>query len=469
MNSLFIKIFLWFWLAMVLVVAALLISVLVTQSQTSRQHDQEMDRKFSPLLAEHAAKLYEDHGTAGLREFLLHFPTPGDAGKFFFDEQGREILGGAPSPDVDELRRKAAQTSDTQILISPGHHFVAQPAIGPTGRSYVLVMDMRPPGRAELFRVRPDILAIRVLAAVIVAGLVCFWLARYITAPVTRLRAATRSLAEGNLSARVGSGLRRRDELADLGRDFDHMAERLEALMASQRRLMVDISHELRSPLARLSVALGLAWKHATPPIEPNLDRIERETVRLNDMIGTLLSLARLESGVEPRGRDTVQLDELLREIAGDANFEAQPREVRVEVLRADPCAVIGNDAELRSAIENVVRNAVRYTSAATTVEVSLEKLTIRGAEHALIRVRDHGEGVPPESIENLFRPFYRVADARDRGSGGTGLGLAITATVIRRHGGSCTAQNDPAGGLVVELQLPLGAPAAAQTPPTRA
>jgi signal transduction histidine kinase len=291
----------------------------------------------------------------------------------------------------------------------------------------------------------------------LVAGLVCLWLARYITAPVTKLRAATRQLAAGNLNARVGSAAaKRRDELADLGRDFDHMAEQIEALMSSQRRLMTDISHELRSPLARLNVALGLAWRHANPETEGSLERIEREADRLNELIGVLLRLARLDSGVDPMNRDTVELEALVREVSADADFEAQSRNRTVRILRSVPCSITGTRSALRSALENVVRNAVNYTAEGTEVEVILERVRDASQESAVIRVRDHGDGVPEDVLENIFRPFYRVADARERSSGGTGLGLTITETVMRLHGGQVKANNSHTGGLVVELRFPL-------------
>jgi len=264
-------------------------------------------------------------------------------------------------------------------------------------------------------------------------------------------------LADGNLSSRIGSdSIRRKDELGDLERDFDRMAERIESLMSSQQRLIHSISHELRSPLARLNVALGLARKQADAAVNGSLDRIEREAGRLNELIGSLLTLARWESGAQPMNCDTVELDTLVREVAADADFEAQSRNRAVRVLTLQPCSITGVRDLLRSAIENVMRNAVKYTRKDSEVEVTLEHAHGLGQEIAVIRVRDHGDGVPESALENIFRPFYRVADSRERSSGGAGLGLSIAAKAVSLHGGQVKAENSLTGGLMVELRFPL-------------
>jgi two-component system sensor histidine kinase CpxA len=228
------------------------------------------------------------------------------------------------------------------------------------------------------------------------------------------------------------------------------MAERIESLIEAQRRLLGDISHELRSPLARLSVALGLARRQAGDRAASSLDRMEREAERLNDLIGQLLSLSRLESGAERIDSHKIDLARLVREVAEDADFEARSRNRSVRILSVDECSVEGNHRLLASAIENVVRNAARHTAEGTQVEISL-----RCNDRARIVVRDHGEGVPESMLGNIFRPFYRVEDARDRQSGGSGLGLAITERAVRLHGGEVRAENAEGGGLIIEISLP--------------
>jgi two-component system sensor histidine kinase CpxA len=240
-------------------------------------------------------------------------------------------------------------------------------------------------------------------------------------------------------------------------RDFDGMAERLENLVKAQSRLLNDISHELRSPLARLNVALGLARQRSGPETAAMLERIELEASRLNELIGRLLTLARLEDGEQHVPSTLFSLDEVVLNVAEDAEFEAQARRSHVRseippgiwVVRGDPSL-------LHSAIENVVRNAIRYTREGTTVDIDLERKLIAGGEEAVVRVTDCGSGVPPDALEKLFQPFYRLDDARGRQTGGVGLGLAITERAVRFHGGRVAATNRAEGGLMVEIHLPL-------------
>jgi two-component system sensor histidine kinase CpxA len=203
-------------------------------------------------------------------------------------------------------------------------------------------------------------------------------------------------------------------------------------------------------------VALGLVRKQADATLNSSLDRIEREAGRLNELIGNLLTLARWEGGTELANCDAVELDTLVREVAADADFEAQSRNRAVRVVTLQPCSITGARDLLRSAIENVMRNAVKYTRTDSEVEVTLEHIGSPGHEIAVIRVRDHGDGVPEDALENIFRPFYRVADSRERSSGGAGLGLSIAAKAVSLHGGHVKAENSPAGGLMVELRFPL-------------
>jgi len=282
------------------------------------------------------------------------------------------------------------------------------------------------------------------------AVILCYLLALYLTSPIRRLREATQKLAGGDLQTRVATRVvRRRDELADLARDFDVMAERIESLITSQQRLTRDISHELRSPLARLNVALEIAKQKSTPDTAAILNRIETESTRLNEMISRLLTLAKLEGGAEDIERRRLDLAEIVRDVAADADFEAQAKGKFVEVSSADSCDVMGSENLLRSAVENVLRNAVRYTDERTVVDVSLS----RSNGHAIIKIADHGGGVPDEELPNLFRPFYRVGEARERKTGGIGLGLAIAERAVSAHKGTIKASNSN-GGLLVEITL---------------
>ena len=285
-------------------------------------------------------------------------------------------------------------------------------------------------------------------------GALCFGLARYLTTPALTLSSAARRFAEGDLSARVGPQLSgRHDELGALGRDFDFMAERIETQRAAERRLLGDISHELRSPLARLQVALDLAEQGADAQTRTYLARIEEEVEELGTLIGQLLTLTRLENAsADALGGETVDLAALVSQVCADADFEASASGRTVELAPTEAASVYGNASLLHSAIENVVRNALIHAPQSSQVQVSLQTQ----ANQAVIRVRDWGQGVPAEALDQLFAPFYRVAQARDRQSGGTGLGLSITQRALASHGGSVKASNAPGGGLEVEMRLPL-------------
>lgn len=253
------------------------------------------------------------------------------------------------------------------------------------------------------------------------------------------------------------------------------MAAKIESLISSQRRLLGDISHELRSPLTRLNVALELARQRSGPEAESALARIQREAENLNDMIGQLLTLTRLESGAETLLKAEFELSELLRGVTDDADFEARSRNRLVTLETVDQLSLIGTEHLLRRAIENVVRNAVHYTAENSAVDVRLridsgepcsgteatgadarEQSEKPSQRCAVITVRDHGPGVPEAALKEIFRPFYRVDDARDREAGGVGLGLAIAERAVRLHGGTVKAANAMGGGLVVTITLSL-------------
>ena len=235
-----------------------------------------------------------------------------------------------------------------------------------------------------------------------------------------------------------------KDELSELADDFDGMAERIESLLTQQRQLIRDISHELRSPLARLAIAVELVRRQTGEESITALDRIEREAILLNEMIGQVLAISRFESNIETIQIAPVDLTILLEEITDDANFEAHARNCIVQLIESRECIISGNEEWLRRAIENVVRNAVRYTYMNTTVDIRLKQTALNSTSYAEISIRDHGPGVSEANLPHLFRPFYRVSNARERQTGGTGLGLAITERAVAFHNGSITASNVP-------------------------
>ena len=281
-------------------------------------------------------------------------------------------------------------------------------------------------------------------------GIFCYLISRYLTKPLSKLSEAAASIAEGRLDTRVDPALRsRRDEIADLACNFDRMAERIETLITGQRRLLGDVSHELRSPLSRLIVALSLVKQGPAEEAAENLERIGLEARRLDALIGQLLALTRIDSGVDRGSPAPFDLTNLVQEVANDGDFEARARNRSVAIKQTDACTVHGFEELLRSAVENVARNAIRHTADGTAVEISLQ----RQGPRALLRVSDHGPGVPESMLSDIFLPFRRVANANSEGAG---LGLAIAERAVNVHRGTIRAMNAPSDGLIVEIDLPL-------------
>jgi signal transduction histidine kinase len=298
----------------------------------------------------------------------------------------------------------------------------------------------------------PDVRLVALAFALVISGLVCWWLARYVSKPLERLQSSARSLAAGNLEARVGEEFSsRRDELGVLARDFDTMADHIRALIASREDLLRAMSHELRSPLARLRVASGLARRPQADIIK-QLDRIELEAERLNTLIGQMLQLSQLRTSKPTLPAEPIDVTTLLGEVVEDARLEASAADKNVDWTPGESLWLNGDHDLLRSAIENVLRNAVRFTETGSAVAVFLN----RDHGDAVIVIEDHGPGVPEAELARIFEPFYRVAESRDRDSGGTGIGLAITARVVGLYQGKVRALNAATGGLRVEIRLPL-------------
>ena len=452
MHGVFVKILLWFWGSLVLVAIALELAI----TATSMPIEVRVARFSDAMLAAHAREAVSilDHkGTAGVGRFLVKLEKSAHVHAVLLDPDGRDVTGRAVSADARAVAASALESGQTEMRAEGQTAVKARAVTTADGRRYVLVGAV-PIGLNRLLHDGVTAQLLRLAAVAATAAAACYGLARYVTRPVRILRDATRALAQGDLAVRVGATIGRgTDEFTELGRDFDRMAERLDALVTAERRLLRDISHELRSPLARLNVALALARQRAGANEAP-LDRIEREAERLNSLIGQLLMLARMESGATQAAREPVDLLVVVYEVVEDAAFEAKSRGRTVQVVESCDATVLGDRELLRSAVENVVRNAIRHTREATCVEVGVVR---DGPRHVRLRVRDHGPGVPETALPYIFEPFYRVGDARDRGTGGVGLGLTIADRTIRLHDGTVRAINAPeSGGLVVEVTLPI-------------
>jgi signal transduction histidine kinase len=428
-RSLFAKILAWFVVTIVTTLAATVLTTALTYDDYSAR-----EAPFSMLLnmqvreAQHA---WEHGGPEELRETLQRFREVTHASQASLtDSNGIDLLTG---------QSHAAKMQLAQGLV----HFSLR-----RGRTFAR---MSSDGRYCLMVVRANwyfwFLQPAHFLVIGLAVLLCYGLAHYLTAPLRRLRSAVDRLGRGDLTARAEES--RRDELGDLAASFNRMADHIQTLLAAERRLLFDISHELRSPLARLSVAVELARtdEEGSPP----LDRIQKEADRLNSLIRQMLEVTRTEGEPSRLKAESLRLDELVDGLVDDCSIEAQAHGCALDLVSSGPVTLDGDAELLHRAIENVMRNAIRYAPAQSKVEVTLET----GGGWAKVRVRDYGPGVPAEALPRLFDPFYRVEQDRDRKSGGVGLGLSIARRAVELHKGKLKASN-VSPGLLVEIELPV-------------
>jgi len=458
MRSLFVKIFLWFWLASIMIIGSTIMLMSVIEPHRPFREDGRLVKRLSRE-GQKAVNILENRGPDSLRKFMHGKRQRPGRHVFLFNDKNEAVTGRNVPPEAMELSSRANKSGVTEFLNLKRSFMLARPIYGSDGKAFVIISEIpRRPRESLVWRyLNPRFLSLRLLVIFIVASIFCYWLAWYLTSPIRKLRTASQQLASGDLKTRVVPELgRRTDELADLGKDFDLMAERIETLLSSQGRLLRDISHELRSPLARLNVALELVRQRSGKEAEDALDRIEREAERMNTLIGQLRTLTLLESGTEIMDKRTIDLSSLVKNISGDAEFESTKRKITVRAELDENIILEGSEELLRRAIENVLRNALRYTAEGSAIEIFLKRHISDGKEYALLKIRDHGPGVHEDELTNLFSPFYRIAESRDRKSGGMGIGLAITDRAVRLHGGTVKAFNAAEGGLVVEMDLPL-------------
>jgi two-component system, OmpR family, sensor kinase len=453
MRSLYWRIFLTFWLALALILVGTVVAVNVASQRRTENPWVQRGQLYAQ-----AARAFEAGGPEALKSWLEGLgPNEPFSRTFVVEPSGKEILG-RPLPRFLRGPPDAVSSGQTGLPSGPiapiGGALVL---VGANGDTYhVLVGPLRESPRLFGELERPGVPTATLVMALVVSAIICFFLARYLVAPVDRLRHATRQMAAGDLDVRVSLSLRgRQDDLGLLATDLDTMAERLRNLLETKQQLLRDVSHELRSPLARLQLALSLARRQDNA-VERHLARIACEADRLEQLIARTLKLARLErpaSGVE---RTRVDIGELLKNIAADVAIEADAQGCIVNVQSESSLEVSGDPEVLRSSFENVIRNAVRYSPAGAQVGITARRVETPGDHDSVeVIVYDHGPGVPEKDLELIFEPFYRVDAARDRAGGGEGLGLAIAARAVALHRGAIEARNLQTGGLVVSITLP--------------
>lgn len=433
MRSLFAKTLLWFLATTAVAIAGVIITTALTFTAS------EPRGPFGMLLnlqVEEAKQAYETGGRAGLSAVLAKFQRLAQTQVVFTDAKGTDLVTGQARPEL--LRRPARSRWRLPFPFNSRPPIIAR---ADASRQYWLfLIDQR--RNLTFFFLQPQHLWIIGLVV-----LLCYAFAYHLTSPVRRLRAVVDCFGRGDFSARAATN--RKDELGELATSFNQMAERIQTLLAAERRLLLDISHELRSPLARLGVAVELA--RSGEDREHMLDRIQKEADRLNELVAELLQVTRVEGDPSMQKMETVRLDELLGDLVYDSLLEAKAKDCTLLLKAPIPVTMTGDEELIRRAVENVIRNAIRYAPRDTSVDIELRK----PGDVAQVLVRDYGPGVPEDALPRIFDPFYRVDSDRNRVSGGLGLGLAIARRSVELHKGKLTARNaNP--GLLVTIEFPL-------------
>jgi two-component system sensor histidine kinase CpxA len=450
MHRLFLKIFFWYWLTAWGMIAVVLLGSRPTgMRQVSTPN---MYATVAPILAAEAAKTYESGGPEAFARFSQSDVHDHERQIFLLDGFYKDVLS---QPLPDDGLRLAHTAKDGQLVVLRGH-IAAYKFVSASGHPYILMLFLK----SDLRRIGDVLMGDGLpfsITLIVLVTLLCIGLAYHIASPIHSIQSTARKVAQGDLKARVPSSVSRRfDELAALAKDFDSMVNRLDSLIQNQRNLLNSVSHELRSPLARINISLALLRNRFSADSDELFQRLDRDVVRIDLLMGQLLTLSRLEARFSSAEREDVDFAQLVEEAAADGNFEAQALGKSVS-LRTTGSVILRNadPHALRSACENIIRNAIRFTRPGSDVRIVLEVDRSATEPLAFLSVRDHGPGVPEDSLQAIFQPFYRInGDAE--ATGGNGLGLAIASEAIRLHRGTIRAENLRPTGLEIIIQLPV-------------
>ncbi|MBA3535316.1 MAG: HAMP domain-containing protein [Tatlockia sp.] len=448
MRSLYWKIFLSFWLATILIIIT---TAWVTSEITQKSSIPARERVFMDSYAHAAVVTYESGPQEAVQKWLAHMGASKQMTLYLLTNTG-EIIGNQQPPDiVQQISANLAKDELDDGLLKFGNIIVSHEIVSISGKAYRLVAVSEKP-LAHFVEIPWAGLTLRLLIAIIISGFICYLLSIYLTQPLRSLIQAARSIATGNLNTRVGylKG-HYRDEIAELSGEFDQMAEQLETIMNSKERLLQDISHELRSPLARMQIAIELGRNKTTQAAEPEFHRMETECLRLNTLIGEILEFARLDTSSSQLNKSLINLPDLVKQVVDDANFEeGKP----VVVFHPSPaCELLLDGRLIHRAIENIIRNGLRYSVPNPKINVYL--YWADSNTEIYIDIEDNGPGVPEDQLEKIFNPFYRVDPSREKKTGGYGLGLSIAQQAIKLHHGYIKAMNRKKGGLLVRVVFP--------------
>ncbi len=437
-RSIFTKIVVWFLATVVLSLVGFVITSDVLSTQLSGRYSNLS--RMQAMYLDDARRAYEDGGPGGLDGYLLRLNAYSGSTHFLTDAHGTDLVSGEDRSGLRRGRGSGPSRSRFWRWL-PRSGQAVRMRVSDDGR-YRLVTVFSLPPRLGLWNSLWYFFWFPLLIAVL-----CYLLAVHLASPLRELRRVVERFGRGDLSIRFH--LARQDEIGELARAFNHMAAQIATLLSAERRLLQDVSHELRSPLARLGFAVELA--KTSPDRDAALGRVRKEADRLHQLVNELMQLTRAEGDPTARNLEAVELGALLRDLVAECTLEAEAHGCEL-VLKIDQTAVVTGDRELlRRACDNVLSNAIRHAPAGSAVKVELTRRDKLGS----IAIRDHGPGVPADALSDLFKPFYRVEHDRGRSSGGVGLGLAIARRAVELHQGRIIARNaNP--GLLVEIEVPV-------------
>ena len=445
-----------FWKVFLLLLMTLVSTAILSGwlSQKWLAENQQIEKQLATLIAmgETAAGLYHEGGMRAYRQWHHHMMRGQQMHGALLDAEGDSLHRRPLPPELQELARQAVSGHQRIKMIDPPRLAVAMP-LSYQSQQYYWVAAMRMPPQSMRQSGRQAVM-MRLAIALLSIILISWVLTRMFTRPIRSLQQTTEQLGTGALESRTETAVSsRKDELGELADSIDQMAAQLQSLVSSHKQLLRDISHELRSPLARLQVALELARNEAGDSAAQELNRIEKEANRLNELIGEVLTLARMEQGAVELQKQPLQLDAIIDEVTDDARFEAEAAQKRILIKEKSACRISGDALWIGRALDNVVRNAVRHTPAGEAVEISLNS----SGQQITVIIRDFGDGAEEAMLEKLFEPFVRGSEARERHAGGSGygLGLAIAKHAVQLHHGDIHASNHKDGGLIITITLP--------------
>ena len=440
-GRLFIKIFIGFWLVTTAILGTWMMVTEYFESRPGSEQAQAPHRGPPHRFVLRTIYELQNSEDAQLQPLLTRIRDDRGVEVYLLNRAGEDLYGRVVPPEVARVAEKLHGGRRRAFDRGPRSHLLAH-TVYRREQGLLRAVFVLPPPRHGVIGALGSHLSLRIGLAVLVSGLVCYLLSRMMTNRLKALQVASRRLAQGELDTRLQVRERGGDETDELARDFNSMAEQLQERIQAQRRLLGDVSHELRSPLARLRIALALAEKDQQHSRE-HLQRIEHEAERLEELIAQLLS----SQGQDIRFDTHIDLVELLQQLCADARFEGEPQNKRVEFKHSEEQAVVASSGDLlHKSFENILRNAVLHTADDSTVTVSLQRVK----NDYCLCVEDCGPGVPEQELDRIFDEFYRVDTARARETGGYGLGLAIARRAIQRHGGRMTAANTGSGLAVI-------------------